>query len=80
MFTWKPKQCNKKDLSDIPNSILKQMEIVVVEHMDEVLSHALVLGDDDALFIKNDFSFELTSGEVEHRTPLINRSAMKNSN
>ena len=71
---------NQKDLSDIPNSILKQMEIVSIEHMDEVLSHALVLGDGDTLFKKNNFSFELMSGEMEQRSPLINHSARKNSN
>ena len=32
---------NQKDLSDIPNSILKQMVVIPVEHMDEVLSLAL---------------------------------------
>ncbi|MDM8536399.1 endopeptidase La [Desulfobacterales bacterium HSG17] len=35
-----PKE-NEKDLKDIPASISKQVEIVSVEHMDEVLFHAL---------------------------------------
>lgn len=35
-----PKE-NEKDLKDIPNSISKQVEIVCVEHTDEVLFHAL---------------------------------------
>ncbi|MBW2011655.1 MAG: endopeptidase La, partial [Deltaproteobacteria bacterium] len=33
---------NEKDLKDIPSAISKHMDIVLVEHMDEVLSHALI--------------------------------------
>lgn len=36
---------NKKDLKDIPSAISKHMDIVLVEHMDEVLSHALIETD-----------------------------------
>ena len=36
---------NEKDLKEIPAAILNQMEIVAVEHMDEVLYHALVVED-----------------------------------
>ncbi|MEZ4527938.1 MAG: endopeptidase La [Desulfobacterales bacterium] len=36
-----PKE-NEKDLKDIPASVSKQLEIVTVEHMDEVLFHALL--------------------------------------
>ena len=36
-----PKE-NEKDLKDIPAAISKQIEIVPVEHMDEVLFHALM--------------------------------------
>ncbi|MBF7083737.1 endopeptidase La [Desulfallas sp. Bu1-1] len=32
---------NKKDLEDIPNNVKKQLELVLVEHMDEVLKIAL---------------------------------------
>ncbi|WP_031485195.1 endopeptidase La [Maridesulfovibrio frigidus] len=32
---------NEKDLKDVPNEILKDLEIIPVENMDEVLSHAL---------------------------------------
>ena len=51
---------NAKDLADIPANILKQLEIVPVEHMDEVLSHALVSGKYDALFVEDDLFYELT--------------------
>lgn len=70
---------NKKDLNDIPNSILKQIEIVCVDHMDTVLAHALVLGDDDPLFTPNDFSFELMSREATQDVPLMHRSAGKDT-
>ncbi|MGE0085372.1 MAG: endopeptidase La [Desulfococcaceae bacterium] len=36
-----PKE-NEKDLKDIPASVSKQLEIIAVEHMDEVLFHALL--------------------------------------
>ncbi len=68
---------NIKDLDDIPNSILKQLEVVAVEHMDEVLSHALVTGKDDALFVKDDIHFGIPSIETANTTPMINRSALQ---
>lgn len=33
---------NKKDIEDIPESVRDELEIVLVEHMDQVLEHALV--------------------------------------
>ncbi len=39
-----PKE-NEKDIQDIPKSVRKSLEIVPVEHMDEVLTHALALED-----------------------------------
>ena len=53
-----PKE-NEKDIKDIPASIQKQVEIVLVEHMDEVLSHAMILGEGDVLFKENDITFAL---------------------
>ena len=35
---------NQKDLVDIPKAILKRVDVIFVEHMDEVLSHALEQG------------------------------------
>ncbi len=34
-------QENEKDLKDIPSAVIRQVEVVPVEHMDEVLFHAL---------------------------------------
>jgi ATP-dependent Lon protease len=45
-----PKQ-NEKDLHEIPRQVRKDLEIVFVEHMDEVLAHALRL-DDPAAFME----------------------------
>ena len=45
-----PKE-NEKDIPEIPKRIRDSLEIVLVEHMDQVLTHALVL-DDPAGFIK----------------------------
>jgi ATP-dependent Lon protease len=39
-----PKE-NAKDLRDIPKRVLKNLKVIPVEHMDEVLRHALVLPD-----------------------------------
>jgi ATP-dependent Lon protease len=36
---------NQKDVPDIPEKIVKDIEFIFVEHMDEVLSRALVNGD-----------------------------------
>ena len=41
---------NRKDIREIPRRVLKAVRIVLVDHMDEVLREALVIGDPDALF------------------------------
>jgi ATP-dependent Lon protease len=41
---------NKKDIADIPKKILRKVELVPVEHVDEVLKEALILEDDQELF------------------------------
>lgn len=64
-----PKE-NEKDLKDIPHAICKQVKIIPVEHMDEVLSHALVMKKGDALFQRSDISFEITPEEMKRREPL----------
>lgn len=44
-----PKE-NEKDIEEIPAPILKGVQLVPVEHMDDVLKRALVLVDPDAFF------------------------------
>ncbi|HIA03829.1 MAG TPA: endopeptidase La [Myxococcales bacterium] len=46
-----PKE-NQKDLRDIPKQILKQINVCFVEHMDEVLAHALVPAAYQALLVQ----------------------------
>jgi ATP-dependent Lon protease len=67
-----PKE-NKKDLKDIPATVLKAIEIVFVEHMDEVLPHALVLEPGDTIFKEHDIPFEMMSEKMDkdQRSALI---------
>lgn len=44
-----PKE-NEKDLKEIPKKILKEMKITLVDHMDDVLKHALSIDDPKRLF------------------------------
>jgi len=53
-----PKE-NEKDLKDIPKTISKELEILPVEHMDEVLTHALILAEGDYLFLKTDIPLQV---------------------
>jgi ATP-dependent Lon protease len=46
-----PKE-NSKDIKDIPAKILKEVELILVEHMDEVIKQSLVVDDPDKLFTK----------------------------
>jgi ATP-dependent Lon protease len=41
---------NNKDIEEIPQTILKSVDLVVVSHMDEVLKKALILEHPDSLF------------------------------
>jgi ATP-dependent Lon protease len=53
-----PKE-NEKDLKDVPKSITGQMEIRFVEHMDEVLSHALIVREGESLFKNVDIPLQM---------------------
>ncbi|MFH0800100.1 MAG: endopeptidase La [Pseudomonadota bacterium] len=44
-----PKE-NEKDLKEMPKKILKELHITLVDHMDEVLKHALAMDDPTHLF------------------------------
>src|SRR5262245_19512958 len=46
-----PKE-NEKDVPELPKSILQAIQIIPVDHMDEVLKHALVLDDREAFYNK----------------------------
>ncbi len=60
---------NEKDLEDIPVSISEQLQITTVEHMDEVLAHALILNEGETLFRENDIPLGMISAEVEKDMP-----------
>lgn len=51
-----PKE-NERDLPEIPNRILKAIEIISVENVDEALEKAIILGERESLFIKPDPAF-----------------------
>ncbi len=54
---------NERDLQEIPKSVLEDVEMICVDHMDEVLKHALVLDDPDSFFMK--LRAPVTTAEVE---------------
>ncbi len=59
-----PKE-NEKDLKDIPESIAKQLAFIPVEHMDEVLTHALILEPGSRLFNGDDLTFDIIGRQSE---------------
>ena len=67
-----PKE-NNKNLKDIPATVLKAIEIVLVEHMDEVLPHALILKQGETIFKEHDIPFGVMTEEMDEdqRSALI---------
>ncbi len=43
---------NAKDIAEIPKSVADDLEIICVDHMDEVLKHALVLEDREGFYAR----------------------------
>ncbi|WP_319405315.1 endopeptidase La [uncultured Desulfosarcina sp.] len=66
-----PKE-NEKDLKDIPRVVTRQMKVVTVEHMDEVLVHALVLGQGERLFTNHDMPIPVDTGGSDQPQISIN--------
>ena len=66
-----PKE-NEKDLRDIPKVVTRQMKVVTVEHMDEVLVHALVLGQGERLFTNNGMPIPVEQGGSDQPQISIN--------
>ncbi|WP_147821643.1 endopeptidase La [Salidesulfovibrio onnuriiensis] len=60
---------NKKDLKDVPNAILKDLEVIPVETMDEVLEHALLCPGGEKLFCPTEGIAPVANGLLkdEHR-------------
>ena len=65
-----PKE-NEKDLKDVPKTITNQLEIVTVEHMDEVLTHTLILDEGDNLFKNVDIPFEMNTEKPKDPKQLV---------
>ena len=66
-----PKE-NEKDLRDIPKVVTRQMEVVTVEHMDEVLGHALVVGQGERLFTNHDMPMVVEKNGTDQAPLSIN--------
>ena len=66
-----PKE-NEKDLKDVPKSITSQMDVVFVEHMDEVLSHALIVREGEPIFKKADIPLEMPAEKTSNADRAIN--------
>jgi ATP-dependent Lon protease len=65
-----PKE-NEKDLKDVPKSISNQLEIIKVEHMDEVLTHAMIMEDGTSLFRNSDIPLAISTEEQDQKRTLI---------
>jgi ATP-dependent Lon protease len=66
-----PKE-NEKDIKDVPSQVLKKVEFIVVEHMDEVLTKALnVKGPEEIFKVPNrDFDKDITAKEDQESSEL----------
>jgi len=60
-------QENRKDIEEIPAKVLKKVELILVEHMDDVLEKALTLVKGKDLFLPEDRfqPFALPKGEAK---------------
>jgi ATP-dependent Lon protease len=58
-----PKE-NRKDLREIPRRVLRQLRIVLVDHMDDVLREALVVEQPDKMFGDRRLLLEYRGGEL----------------
>ena len=69
---------NKKDINEIPATVLKGVELISVAHMDDVLRRALVVSDPEALFARRELDessaeaptgFQKKDAESRHSLP-----------
>jgi ATP-dependent Lon protease len=63
-----PKE-NRKDLKDIPKKVLKVMNIIAVDHMDEVLRAALRLEKPEAFLAEPSRAIDWRTGKTEEPLP-----------
>jgi ATP-dependent Lon protease len=62
---------NEKDIKEIPAKVLKMVELVPVEHMDEVLKLALALDDPQCLFQGSDEPFCIPRSAAGEAVPEV---------
>jgi ATP-dependent Lon protease len=55
---------NEKDLHEVPGKIRRQLDIVLVDSMDQVLRHALAVDDPEQIFLDVGPA-ELPAGSLE---------------
>jgi ATP-dependent Lon protease len=60
---------NEKDIRELPRKVREALQIVVVEHMDEVLREALLLSDPDAFFRRLPAAVEMTGDAKPPASP-----------
>jgi ATP-dependent Lon protease len=63
-------QENKKDIEEIPPKVLKKVELILVDHMDEVLKEAFILKEGEELF-HPDEGFQPFIGPKEDEQPTV---------
>jgi ATP-dependent Lon protease len=56
---------NRKDVKEIPPRIQRALELVLVEHMDQVLQRAVILNEGENLFCEPQPSFDYVQPAVE---------------
>ena len=64
-----PKE-NEKDLIEIPNNVKRNLTIVRVDHMDEVLAASLALSDPEAFLHEGDHEIEDIHEVAGHDHPV----------
>jgi len=57
-------KANRKDLRDLPRRVLKSLRVILVDHMDDVLRHALMLDDPTRYFGEPRLILEYRNGEL----------------
>jgi ATP-dependent Lon protease len=57
-------KANRKDLRDLPRRVLKSLRVILVDHMDDVLRHALMLDDPRRYFGEPRLILEYRNGEL----------------
>ena len=66
---------NLKDLKDVPEKVLKDLEVIPVSHVDEVLAKALEIKSSEQLFKKVPPSLPAMKKSTQKKSPSISKSS-----